>query len=130
MAVGRSPRAKGILGIAAMVLAPHAGTAHAQAWKPERPVEIVVNTAPGSGPDKIGRLMQKILQEQRMPETSMVVVNKPGGGGAIAYTYLNQYAGNGHYLAVASKTLLTTHVMGRSPITYTDVTPVAHMIDE
>ena len=130
MAVGRSSRVKSMLRIAALVLAAHAATANAQAWKPEKPVEIVVNTAPGSGPDKIGRLMQKIMQEQRMPETSMVVVNKPGGGGAIAYTYLNQYAGNGHYLAVASKTLLTTHVMGRSPVTYTDVTPVAHMIDE
>ena len=115
----------------ALALAVCAGPAAAQgAWKPEKTVEIVVNTAPGSGPDKIGRLMQKILQDQRTPESGMVVVNKPGAGGAVAYTYLNQYAGNGHYLAVASKTLLTTHVMGRSPITYTDITPVAHLMDE
>lgn len=65
-------------------------------WKPEKAVEIVVNTAPGSGPDKTGRLMQKIMQDQRLADTSMVVVNKPGAGGAVAYNYLNQYAGNGH----------------------------------
>lgn len=126
-----SRRSRVALSAVTVVLAAYVAPAGAQsAWKPEKPVEIVVNTAPGSGPDKIGRLMQKILQEQRMPETPMVVVNKPGAGGAVAYTYLNQYAGNGHYLAVASKTLLTTHVMGRSPVTYTDVTPVAHLMDE
>jgi putative tricarboxylic transport membrane protein len=114
-----------------LLLAAHAAPVAAQGtWKPERPVEIVVNTAPGSGPDKTGRLMQKILQELKMPETPLVVSNRPGGGGAVAYTYLNQHAGNGHFLAIASKTLITTHVMGRSPVTYTDVTPVAHMIGE
>jgi putative tricarboxylic transport membrane protein len=112
------------------VLLFHPSGAVAQSWKPEKPVEIVVNTAPGSGPDKTGRLMQKIMQELRTPESPMVVVNKPGGGGAVAYTYLNQFPGNGHYLAIASKTLITTHVMGRSPITYTDVTPIAHLIGE
>ena len=115
----------------AVVVAVQAGSAAAQsAWKPEKPVEIVVNTAPGSGPDKTARLMQKIMHELKQPETAMVVTNKPGGGGAIAYTYLNQFPGNGHYLAIASKTLLTTHAMGRSPITYTDVTPIAHLIGE
>lgn len=112
--------------IAALPVAPAAAQS---AWRPDKPVEIIVNTAPGSGPDKTGRLMQKILQEMKNPE-AMVVTNKPGGGGAIAYGYLNQHPGNGHYVAIASKTLITTHVMGRSPVTYTDVTPIAHMIGE
>ena len=113
----------------ALLLGLFAHAAQAQ-WKPEKPVEIVVNTAPGSGPDKTGRLMQKILQDLRTPELPMVVTNRPGGGGAVAYTYLNQHPGNGHFVAIASKTLITTHVMGRSPVTYTDVTPLAHMIGE
>lgn len=115
--------------LAAGVLAVHSGAAAAQ-WKPEKAVEVVVNTAPGSGPDKIARLMQKVMQDMRQPETPLVVVNKPGGGGAVAYTYLNQQAGNGHYIAIASKSLLTAHITGRSPISYTDVTPIALLIDE
>jgi putative tricarboxylic transport membrane protein len=120
-----------VLHLLPLIAAMHAAPLAAQsAWKPDKPVEIVVNTAPGSGPDKTGRLMQKIFQDLKQPELPTVVVNKPGGGGAIAYAYLNQNPGNGHYLAVASKTLLTTHVMGRSPTTYTDVTPIAHLIGE
>jgi tripartite-type tricarboxylate transporter receptor subunit TctC len=52
--------------------------AQAQAWQPDRNVEIVINTAPGSGQDSTGRLIQKILQERKAVPTSLTVVNKPG----------------------------------------------------
>ncbi|HEV7802718.1 MAG TPA: tripartite tricarboxylate transporter substrate binding protein [Burkholderiales bacterium] len=115
-----------------LILAGHCVTATAQgaAWRPDRPVEIVVNTAPASGPDKTARVLQKIFHDLRQPEVPLTVVNKAGGGGAIAYTYLNQFAANGHYIAIASKSLLTAHVMGRMPLTYTDVTPIAHLFGE
>lgn len=105
-------------------------TAHAQAWQPDRNVEIVINTAPGSGQDSTGRLIQKILQDRKAVPTSITVVNKPGGGGAIAYGYLQGHAGNGHFLSIASKSLLTNHISGRSKVTYTDLTPLAILFDE
>jgi putative tricarboxylic transport membrane protein len=100
------------------------------AWKPEKNVEIVINTAPGSGQDATGRTIQKLLQERKLVEAPLTVVNKPGGGGAIAYTYLHQHKADGHFLAVASKSLLTNHIMGRTPLTYTDLTPVAILFEE
>jgi putative tricarboxylic transport membrane protein len=57
------------------------------------------------------------------------VVNKPGGGGSIAYAYLNQHPGDGHYLLLASKSLLTNHIAGRGP-SYTEFTPVAFLFGE
>ena len=102
----------------------------AQGWKPDRTVEIVVNTAPASGPDKTARLLQKIFQDGRLTDAAIVVSNKPGGGGAIAYNYVNQSAGSGNTIAIASKSLLTAHVTGRMPLTYTDLTPIAHLFDE
>ena len=45
-----------------VLLALHAGHGAAQsAWKPDKPVEILVNTAPGSGPDKRLRTDHKKL---------------------------------------------------------------------
>jgi putative tricarboxylic transport membrane protein len=114
-----------MLGIAA-----HAGIAGAQAWKPEKNIEIVINTAPGSGQDVTGRFIQKILQERKLVESPVVVVNKPGGGGAIAYGYMNQHQRDGHFVAIASKSLLTNHIMGRSQITYTHLTPLAILFEE
>lgn len=104
--------------------------AHAQSWQPDRNVEIVINTAPGSGQDSTGRLIQKILQDRKAVPTSITVVNKPGGGGAIAYGYLQSHAANGHFVSIASKSLLTNHISGRSQVTYSDLTPMAILFDE
>ncbi len=107
-----------------------AGPAVAQGWQPDKNVEIVINTAPGSGQDVTGRFIQKLLQEMKLVATSSTVVNKPGGGGAIAYGYMNQHQGDGHYVAIASKSLLTNHIMGRATVTYTHLTPLAILFEE
>jgi putative tricarboxylic transport membrane protein len=58
-------------------------------WKPEKAVEIVVNTPPGNGPDRTARVMQSILQDKKYVDVPVVVSNKLGGGGVVAYAYLN-----------------------------------------
>jgi len=116
-----------VIALAGLVIA---GTAAAAGWKPEQPVEVIVNCAPGCGPDKIARLMQKTFLAHRLLETSMSVQNRPGGGGAIAQTYLNQFEANGHYLFHSGKSVLTTHAMGRVVAPYTELTPIAHLFGE
>jgi putative tricarboxylic transport membrane protein len=108
---------------AGWLLAPAVGVA--QAWKPDRPVEIIIGTSPGGPQDRTGRLIQKILQEQKLVSAPVNVVNKPGGGGAVGLTYLGQHPNDGHYLMVNSVTLLTNQITGRSPLAYTDFTPLA-----
>ncbi len=99
------------------------------AWRPERAVEVIALNAPGGGGDRILRIMANVMQEQRALDVPLNVVNKPGGGGAVAYAYLNQHPGDGHYLVLASKSLLTNHIVGRGP-SYTEFTPVAHLFGE
>lgn len=115
---------------AAAVLLAAGFPAFAQNWQPDKNVEIVINTAPGSGQDATGRLIQKILQERKVVPTSITINNKPGGGGAIAYGYLNQHPGDGHFIAIASKSLLTNHISGRAPLTYSNLTPLAILFEE
>lgn len=109
-----------------MVAAP----AQAQSWKPENPIEIIVNCAPGCGPDRMSRLMQGAFATHKLVEPAISVQNKTGGGGAVAQTYLNQFAGNGHYLFHSGKSVLTTHAMGRTVAPYTELTPVANLFGE
>ena len=98
-------------------------------WKPEKAVEIVVNTPPGNGPDRTAREMQSILQDKKHIDVPVTIANKLGGGGVVAYTYLNSRPGDGHTLMIASKALLTNHIAGRGP-SYTEFTPVAHLFAE
>ena len=110
-------------------LAVAGGARAAQAWKPEKPVEIVALNAPGGGSDRIARIFIKVAQERRLVPVPMAVVNRPGGGGAVAYNYLNQRAGDGHYLALGGKGILTNHVAGLGS-SYTELTPVVLLFDE
>jgi putative tricarboxylic transport membrane protein len=109
-----------------MVAAP----AQAQSWKPEQPIEIIVNCAPGCGPDRMARLMQNVFPAHKLVDPAITVQNRTGGGGAVAQTYLNQFAGNGHYLFHSGKSVLTTHAMGRTVAPYTELTPVANLFGE
>lgn len=104
--------------------------AYAQDWKPTRPVELVVGSSPGGGNDRVVRAVQRIFQERKIIGGPMVVVNKAGGAGSIAFAYLNQHAGDGHYLALCPVNLLTNNITGLSPIHHHDMTPVAQILSE
>lgn len=101
----------------------------AQPWKPERNVELIIPGGTGGGQDRTARILQKLMQEGLAP-TTVTVVNRPGGGGNIAYTYLNQFTGDGHYLASATATLLTNHILRVSPLSYTHFTPLSVLYGE
>jgi putative tricarboxylic transport membrane protein len=115
--------------LSALVIAAAGPCAAQTAWKPDKAVEFVVLSSPGGGNDKTARLLQKIWRETRWLE-NVNVLNKPGGGGALAYTYVSQHAGDGHYIAVVRKGLLTNHILGRSPLYYSELTPLAVMANE
>ncbi len=99
------------------------------AWKPERPVELIIGAAPGGANDRIGRALQRVLQDAKLANP-VVVMNKPGGGQAIAFTYLASHAGNPHYLGLASSSWLTTVAAGETTLTHRDVTPIIKILDE
>lgn len=106
---------------AAILASALAAPAQAQSWKPERSVELVVFAAPGGGNDKAARYIQRIWHESKFMDAS--VVNKVGGGGSLAYTYISQKTGDGTVVGTAQAGLLTNHITGRSPLNpFTDVT--------
>jgi putative tricarboxylic transport membrane protein len=114
---------------AAMMLSVIAGGAHAQ-WKPDRAVEIILGSAAGNSTDRMARSIQRILQDKRVVETPISVVNKPGGGNTVAWNYLNQHAGDGHYVMVGNFNLSSGHLTGTSTYSYRDFTPLAILFHE
>ncbi len=114
----------------ALAIAAPAAVAQPGSWKPARNVEIIVGVGPGGGIDRTARLIQKILQDQRLIEVTATVVNKPGGGGTIAQAYLNQRAGDAHLWEITATSLLTNHITGKSQYGHKDFTPIAMLSDE
>jgi len=66
------------------------------AWRPEKQVEIILPTAPGGGNDTVARLMQKMLQDQKLLTTSILVVNKAGGNQTVSVSYHAQHRADPH----------------------------------
>lgn len=115
---------------AAMIIGTGAGHAQAPAWQPSRNVEIVAGSAAGGAQDRTARSLQRLLTDKGIVPTSVSVSNKPGGGGAVAMTFLNQHPGDAHYITVGSPTLLTNQINLRGAGAKVDYTPIAILFSE
>ena len=101
----------------------------APAWQPTRAVEIVVPSGAGGGNDRNARGLHKIMHENKWLQ-NVTVLNKVGGGGTLANTYVNSHPGDGHYLVFARQGLLSNHLLGRSTIGPNDLTTLAMLTSE
>lgn len=109
--------------------AQYAGDAWAQAaWKPEKPVEIIVPTGAAGINDSNARLIQKTLLEQKLITVPAMVMNKAGGNQSLAVVYLNQHPADPHYLFYATATLFTNQLAGVTPLHYKELTPLALLL--
>lgn len=120
-----------ILRTAITILAPAvACPAGAQGWQPDRPVEMVVGAGAGGGNDNTARTIQKLLLDNKIVGVPINVVNKPGAGGAIAISHIQQNADKGIFIGVSSNTLLTNHITQKAAPDPADLTPLAILINE
>jgi len=99
----------------------------APAWKPSRTIELIAPANPGGGWDMLCRVIQKALTDEKLVDKNVIVVNKPGGGGSVGWTYLQGKKGQGEYLAATSSLLILNNLLGTSQLTYKDFTPIAAM---
>ena len=102
----------------------------AQGWKPTRHVEFVSASGAGSASDGVLRAVERMLQEKKLIDATSSVVNRPGGGGTIAWTWLNQQPADGHYLTLIIGNLISNYITGRSGLNYTDFTCAAQLFSE
>jgi len=104
--------------------------AAAPSWKPTKTIEIVAPANPGGGWDMLARVVQKSLMDEKLVDKNIIVVNKPGGSGAVGWTYLQGKKGQGEYLAATSTLLLFNNLLGLSELTYKNFTPIAMLQSE
>lgn len=102
----------------------------AQSWRPSKPVEIISPSSPGGSTDTTARTIQRIMQQEDRGMVPITVVNKAGGNQAVAIAYLNQHAGDAHYVAIANPSLNSNFLTGISDSRYLDVTALALLSSE
>jgi putative tricarboxylic transport membrane protein len=96
------------MGIGAVwALALQCGLVFAQPF-PTKPIEFVVHTSPGGGTDVFARAVGEMLNREKLITQPILVVNRVGGGGAIAFTHIKSKRGDPYnVLTVATGSLLS-----------------------
>ena len=67
---------------------------------------MVIHTNPGGGQDVFGRLFAEISQRERLLPQPFAVVNRPGGSGVVAQTFLKSKRGDPYYLYSFATTIV------------------------
>jgi len=91
----------------------------------KRPIEFVVLFPAGSSADVTARVLAEGMGKRL--GTQIVVVNRPGGGGAVGYRYAVSQTPDGHHLVWNSNSISTTYHTGTLPFDYKSFTPVARV---
>lgn len=105
--------------------------AASQEFKPSKIIETVVHTGPGGGSDLFARALAEMLQKEKLISQRMQVVNKSGGGPAVAMAYLAEKKAETHtvgfYTGVWVTNPLTTV---EATVTLKDLTPITRLVLE
>lgn len=98
---------------------------------PSKPVELVVHVSPGGGTDMVARVVADIMTKEKLINQPVTVVNKPGGGGAIAYNYIKTKRGDPHtVMSVATMAMLTQTVRPELKLGLENYTPLAFVAQD
>lgn len=92
---------------------------------PTKPIELVVPMSAGGGSDVFVRQIVKIIQDEKLSPQPITVVNKPGGSGAIGWSYVAEKKADPYVLSTTSSSYYTVPITGASPVSYKNFTPIA-----
>lgn len=106
------------------------GNESASSNYPEKGMTIVAPSGAGGGWDLTARAIAKTMNDTKIIEESIMVENKPGGGGAVYMAeFATKEAANDYVLLVNSPPILINNnkAEGNSPYGYKDTTPLAQL---
>ncbi len=120
---------RAVLAGASGALVTLASGAHAQSF-PSGPVKIVMQVGPGSSPDIAGRVLAEKLT--KIWGHQVLVINQPGGAGAVAIKAVSAAVPDGHtlYLSVATNFIALPELQQNFPVdVLRDFVPIGYVGD-
>src|SRR5438045_1307959 len=103
-------------------------TAQAQDYPQRAPIEITVLFPAGTSADVTARMLAEGMTRQL--GRRVLVVNRPGAGGAIGYKHVASQKPDGYALVWNSNSISTTYHSGQLPFDYQAFDPVARVLVE
>ncbi len=101
------------------------------AFEPTKPVEVVVHTGAGGGSDIFARAIAEMIAKEKLVPQRLQVINKSGGGSAVAQAYLAEKKGDDHTLGFFTGVWVTNPLTRKeAKVMVKDLTPIARLVLE
>lgn len=114
--------------LAAGTLLATIGSAHAE-WPKDRPIQMIVAFAPGGSTDVMARAMQPFLEKELGAD--IVIENRPGASGEIAYTALAKAKPDGYTFSyINTPGFLSMQVQRKLGYDPKTIKPIARIVDD
>lgn len=97
---------------------------------PDKPIEIIVHSAPGGGSDLFARQIAALLEKEGIVKQKMQVANRTGGGATVALNALADKKGDPYTIMNTTTGPLTTVLRGSSRIRLEDLTLIAMLAED
>jgi putative tricarboxylic transport membrane protein len=105
-----------------------AGGCQQAASYPSKAVEYVVHSSPGGGGDIMVRRIVDMMSKEKIISQPLVVVNKPGGSGAVADAFIYEKKGDPYFLYNISGVQMKNPLLGTTKTKLADLTPVVGLV--
>ncbi|MGI6604767.1 MAG: Bug family tripartite tricarboxylate transporter substrate binding protein [bacterium] len=98
---------------------------------PEKPINYVIPWSPGGGSDVMGRMVADIIQQNKFLPQPLVVVNKPGGSGAVGMNEVAQKKGDPYTIIGVVSGQISTPITTGAEVKASTFKPIAALaLDE
>src|SRR5262249_23473583 len=117
-----------LLGLGSVVAIPSLWARSEPAFPGNSPIEITVLFPAGSSADVSARLLADGMSKRL--GVNVIVVDRPGAGGALGYKFVAGQKPDGHSLVWNSNSISTTYYSGTLPSSFRESEPVARVVAE
>ena len=115
--------------LAAITITGMCALAAAQGFKPSKPVEFLVHTGPGGGSDVLARAVAGMMEKEKLLPVRVVVVNRTGGGGAVAMAHMVERKGDTHLIAFFTALWIGSPLTSKEArVQFRELTPIVGLI--
>jgi len=92
---------------------------------PSKNITMIVPFGAGGGSDILARTIVSVIQDMKLLPVDILVENRPGSSGAKGYKLVADHKGDPYMMATVSVSFFTTPLLGASPVSLKDFTPIA-----
>jgi putative tricarboxylic transport membrane protein len=92
-------------------------------------LKIIAPAAPGGGWDQTARSLQQAMTAEKLVKSAQVI-NIPGAGGTVGLAQFINNKGDGNTLMVNGFVMVGAILLNKSPVSLSQVTPIARLTEE